>query len=199
MPKQFLISLLALGLAGFWASAHAEQPLFPHSYIQLEHSRMNPEQGETATGLSGRISLSLMGDEDIWLAVERDDISMDASFESEERVQMEYSALLLGTGYRVTDEGMWYVEGGSAVVRVSGEESRQSIVAAIGIRTQISPRFELGGGPRLGSRNRLNPEESEALMRVHGRLALSSQVAITGSYDYHGDDGQWRLGAQIRW
>ncbi|WP_406672222.1 hypothetical protein [Natronospira sp.] len=64
---------------------------------------------------------------------------------------------------------------------------------AAGIRTRISPRFELGGGPRVGGVSRLDPESGEALMQIHGVFELSDQVAISGSYDYHGDDRQWRL------
>ncbi|MCP1726377.1 hypothetical protein J2T60_000342 [Natronospira proteinivora] len=198
MSNRFLISALALGLASLWGVGQAQERPFPHSYLQLENSRMNPDEGESATGISGRISLTLMGEEDIWLAVERDDLSTDP-FENEQRIQREYTALLLGGGYRVTDEGMLYMEGGPAVVRVGGNESQRSLVAAVGVRTQISPRFELGGGPRLGSRSRLDPEQGESMMRIHGRLTVSGQIAITASYDYHGDDSQWRLGAQIHW
>jgi|GEM_PF-2122829 len=186
---------LLLGLAS--GPVLAEDP-FPHDFLQLEHSQVSPKEGQRSSGLSGRLSIELGRHKDHWLVVERDDLTTEA-FNDHQRQQSEYTAVLLGTGYRPTDEGMWFVEMGPAVVRNSGQSSRQSIVAAFGIRTQISPRFELGGGPRLASAGRFDPEDHEVLMRVNGRLTLSEQISIAGSFDYHEDHRQWRLGAQLRW
>ena len=194
-PKILTTSLLLVTIVSGQAAA-SDAP-FPHGYLQLEHSQVSPDEGNRSSGLSGRLSLDLGGD-DNWLVVERDDLTTEA-FNDTQRQQTEYTAILLGTGYRATEDGMWFVEMGRAWVRNSGTSSQPSIVGAVGIRTRISPRFELGGGPRLASSGRFDPDEHELLMRVNGRLTVSNQISITGSFDYHDDYQQWRLGAQLRW
>jgi len=194
IDRKFVGGVLALALLAPMV-AHSENT-FPLNYVDLEYSRIDPDMGDSLTGVSGRINIALS--EQTWIGLIREDFAREA-FDQTEAFGMEYSALMFGAGDHITDTGMWYLEAGPTFSRISGGEVRRSIAFGFGIRTQISPRFELGGGPRFGAVNRLNPEKNEPLMRLHWALSLSDSVAATGSYDYREDGSQWRFGARISW
>ncbi|WP_406672000.1 hypothetical protein [Natronospira sp.] len=187
-------SLLTLLLAP--VTALGSELDFSTDFLEAQYSRIDPDSADAITGTSSRLSLTVSPGS--WLILEREMLSRDNQ-DLPGRVAVEYNALLVGAGGMITDRGMWYLEGGPVTARVSLQDTRRSVSMAAGIRTRISPRFELGGGPRVGGVSRLDPASGEALMRVHGVFELSDQVAISGSYDYHGDDRQWRLGARLNW
>ncbi|MDQ2068901.1 hypothetical protein [Natronospira bacteriovora] len=199
--RQLQFGLLVLALSVLAPpSAHAE-PGFGHDYLSLSYTRLNPDrdtalQGTTLTGLAGRLNLSIA--EHSWVALERESLSSE-EFDDDSRLGLEYNALLFGAGQMITDRGMAYVEAGPSFSHLRQEATVRSVVFAVGIRTRISPRFELGGGPRLDGRHRLDPDDHEWSMRVQGVFDLSDRVALSGSYDYREESRQWRLGARVRW
>jgi hypothetical protein len=197
-PMNGAAVLIAANLCMGMAEA---EPAFSHDYLELSYNRMHPNtgslyEGATLSGIGSRISLSL--DELSWVVVEHGNVSSE-DFDDSLRRGLEYSALLFGAARQVTDRGIWYFEAGPTFNRLTYGETQRSVVFALGIRTRISPRFELGGGPRLDGVGRLDPSTPEWTMRVNGLLSLSDRVALSASYDYREDDRQWQLGARVSW
>lgn len=200
MPRPSTGAALLIAAGLFVTTAQAE-PAFSHDYLELNYSRMDPAEAsifeDTAiTGLSSRISLSL--DDHSWIAIEHGNLSSE-EFDDSLRRGLEYSALLFGAARQVTDRGIWYFEAGPSFSRPTNADVERSVVFALGIRTQISPRFELGGGPRVDGAGRLEPHKPEWTMRVNGLLTLSKRIALSASYDYRENDTQWQLGARVNW
>lgn len=202
MPSPSIGAALLIA-AGLVVTAAQAEPAFSHDYLELSYTRMDPDAASASifedtavTGLGSRISLSL--NELSWVSIEHGNLSSE-DFDDDTRRRLEYSALLFGAAQQVTERGIWYLEAGPSFSRQTQGDTRRSVVFALGIRTRISPRFELGGGPRLDGVGRLEPDKPEWTMRVNGLLSLSERVALSASYDYRENDTQWRLGARVSW
>lgn len=193
--RAFATVLAVLPTALAPAAVHAELD-FPTNTLSVEQTEIDPEFGTDLDGLSGDLRLRLW--ESTWLRAVREDLSLADNSLAADR-DVEYTALMVGVGGMITEQGMWYLEAGGSETRVTGQPAERSVAYGVGIRTRISPRFELGGGPRFGAVSRLEPGEDEALMRVHASLDLFSSLALSGSYDYGEDHRQWRLGLQLAW
>lgn len=169
---------------------------FPTNSFSVEQTELQPDPGIDLDGLSGQLSLAFA--ENVWIRLGRETLS-PADGPSGAGPEWRYSTVMLGVGGMITDRGMWYLETGGSEIRLQDGASERSGAFAVGIRTQISPRFELGGGPRFGAVHRLQPGEDDALMQVHGNFRLFDGLSLSGSYDYTDDYRQWRLGLRLAW
>lgn len=169
---------------------------FPTNSFSVEQTELRPDTGIDLDGLNGQLSLAVA--ENVWIRLGRETLN-PADGPSGDWPEWRYSTVMIGVGGMITDQGMWYLETGGSEVHRKGGASERSGAFALGIRTQISPRFELGGGPRFGAVHRLQPGEDDALMRVHGNFRLFEGLALSGSYDYNDDYRQWRLGLRLAW
>ncbi len=184
-------ALILAGLAWLFAPLPLHAGEFEHNWLEVGYASLESDDARRASGASGRINLELP--EDHWLVLEHDQLSRSVDGDTLSSGH-DYSRFAVGAGHYATDEGMWIMELGMA--RSSDEllGTDYGLSAGAGIRTRISPRFELGGGLYWSGVARHDPDEDESFLRVHGILDVTDRVALSGLYEHLDDGFQWRVG-----
>lgn len=194
MPVKTWQVLVLVGCLLAPAAASAGNGGFDLSWVEFTATSEERDSERRFSGTSGRLNLGL--DDRHWLLVERDMMSrdLDGNGLSETR---RFGRVAFGAAHHATDEGLWFLELGLAHARDELRGSSVGPTVALGIRTRISPRFELGGGPHWSEVSRTDPDREEWFFRIQGVFDLSDRVALSGMYDHHDDGFRWRAGVRL--
>lgn len=195
MPIKKWQALVLLGLLWTSAATAADEPgNFDLTWVEVAATSDERDDERRFSGTTGRINLGL--DERHWWLMERDVMTRDVD-ESQFAGSHRFGRVAFGAAHHATDEGLWFLEVGLAHAQEQMQGSSVGATAALGIRTQISPRFELGGGPHWAGVSRRDPNRDEWFFRIQGVLDLTERVAFSGVYDHHDEGFRWRGGVRL--